>query len=153
MISSVCATYAVHMTGFLLILCVLTLMGNNLHLEMLPLAVLLLLMQLLFTLGFAFILAASQVLLKDVEHFLQPLLMIWFYATPILYPFSMVPEHFQSVMSLNPMAYFAGRMREVLMQGTGMVLSDLVAFFAVAIFFIVGRWYFVRLESSFEDFL
>jgi lipopolysaccharide transport system permease protein len=152
-LSSVCATYAVHMTGFILVLCVLTLMGNDFHLERLPLVALLLLMQLLFALAFTSILAALQVLLKDVEHFLLPLLMIWFYATPILYPISIVPEQFQEMMSLNPMAYFAERLRDVLMRGNGLVFSDVLVSSGIVLFYIVGRWFFSRLEASFEDFL
>jgi ABC-type polysaccharide/polyol phosphate export permease len=152
-LSSVCATYTVHLLGFLLVLCVLTLMGNDLHLEMLPVVIILLFAQLLFTFGFASILAALQVLLKDVEHILLPLLMIWFYATPVLYPISIVPEKYQQLMSINPMLYFAERMRDVLMQGNGLVLSDLGVLAAALLFYLASRWFFTRLETSFEDFL
>ena len=30
-------------------------------------------------------------------------MMVWFYATPVLYPLSLVPERFQVFLGLNPM--------------------------------------------------
>lgn len=150
---AVCATYVVHGAGFLVALAMLALLGNALHFETLPLVVLLLLAQLLFTLGFALLLAALQVLLKDVEHFLQPAMMIWFYATPVLYSMTMIPARLQLVMSLNPMAYFIGRIRDLLMHGGGLLLSDGAAMIGAVAALMFGRWFFNRLAPHFEDFL
>src|SRR5690606_8162177 len=40
---------------------------------------------------------------KDVMHTLPFLLQIWMYATPVIYPLSMVPERWQPLYRLNPM--------------------------------------------------
>lgn len=150
---AVCATYAVHGVGFMAALGVLALTGNALHIEVLPQVAALFLAQMLFTLGFAMLLASLQVLLKDVEHFLAPLMMIWFYATPVLYSITMVPVKFQQLMSLNPLAYFVGRTRDMLMHGGGFMLSDGVALIGGLFAFMLGRWFFNRLSPHFEDFL
>jgi len=150
---AVSATYAVHGIGFLAALGVIALMGNPLHFEALPLVAILLLVQLFFTLGLALGLSALQVMLKDVEHFLTPFLMIWFYATPVLYSVSMVPERLQQLMSLNPLAYSVGRIRDLLMHGGGFILSDGAALLGGVLVFIIGRWFFNRLAPHFEDFL
>lgn len=151
--SAVCATYAVHGVGLLAALVGLTLWGVPLHLETIPLVAIILLVQLLFTMGVALILAALQVLLKDVEHFLAPFMMIWFYATPVLYAISMVPQKFQQIMSLNPLAYSVGRIRDLLIHGGGFVLTDGVALIGAALVFFAGRFFFNRLAPHFEDFL
>lgn len=150
---AVCATYVVHGIGFLAALGVIALVGSPVHFEVLPLVVLLLLVQLLFTLGFALGLSALQVLLKDVEHFLTPFLMIWFYATPVLYSVAMVPARLQELMSLNPLAYSIGRIRDLLMHGGGLILSDGVFLLGSGLLFALGRWFFNRLAPHFEDFL
>ena len=145
---AVCATYAVHGVGFLAALGVIALTGNVLHFEALPLVLLFLSIQLFFTLGLALGIAALQVLLKDVEHFLTPFLMIWFYATPVLYSVAMLPERLQPYMLFNPLAYSLGRIRDLLMHGGGFILAD-----GAALVFVLGRWFFNRLAPHFEDFL
>lgn len=150
---AVCATYAVHGIGFLAALGVIAFTGNVLHFEALPLVAILLLVQLLFTIGLALGLSALQVLLKDVEHFLTPFLMVWFYATPVLYSAAMVPVRLQQLMSLNPLAYSVGRIRDLVMHGGGLVLSDGAFLLCGVLVFVSGRWFFNRLAPHFEDFL
>lgn len=150
---AVCASYAVHGIGLMAALGILALLGNPLHFEAFPQVLILLLAQLLFTLGIASILASLQVLLKDVEHFLSPLMMVWFYATPVLYSAAMIPAQFQQLMSLNPLAYFVGRTRDLLMHGGGFMWSDGAALLGGLLVFASGRWFFNRLAPHFEDFL
>lgn len=152
-VGAVCATYTVHGIGFIVALGVLVLFGDPLHLETLPLVAVFLLVQLFFTLGLALMLAALQVILKDVEHFLSPAMMIWFYATPVLYAITMVPLKFQELMSLNPLAYFIERIRELLMHGGGLIPSDGAMVLGSLLVLLLGRWVFNRLAPHFEDFL
>jgi len=151
--SSVTATYVIHSIGFFAAICTLVAMGNPLQLINLPAVLVLLSIQLLFTLGLASFFAALQVFIKDVEQFLQPFLMVWFYATPILYPIQLVPEDLQFYMRLNPMLYFVERIRELLMHGGGFVPTDAGLLFFSVLLFMLGRWFFNRLAPSFEDFL
>ena len=150
---AVCATYAVHGIGFVAALLVIAVAGQSLHFEALPLVALFLLMQLLFTLGLALCLSALQVMLKDVEHFLSPFMMMWFYATPVLYATSMVPVQLRQLMSLNPMAYSVGRIRDLILHGGGFLWNDGAYLLGVGLIFVFGRWFFNRLAPHFEDFL
>ncbi len=151
---AVIATYAVHLTGFLLVLLVLALLQNSLHFSALPLVLILFAMQLLFTSGLSLILSALQVLLKDVEHFLAPVFMIWFYATPIVYPAGQVPVQIQQIIAWNPLSYFITRIRELLMFGAGQLTwQDLIMLGGSLTIFMAGRWFFRRLSPYFEDFI
>lgn len=62
---------------------------------------------LLVALGLAFamglLLAPLNVRYRDIKHTLPFVLQIWMYATPIVYPLSMIPERWQGLYSLNPM--------------------------------------------------
>lgn len=148
------ATYIIHLTGFILVLIVLALIGNPLHFAYLPLIFLLLAMQLLFTSGLSLFLSALQVLLRDVEHFLAPVFMIWFYATPVLYPVSQVPTQIQSVLTWNPLSYFITRIRDILMFGRNPIgWQDLIMLSGSVLLFLTGRWFFNRLSPYFEDFM
>lgn len=151
---AVFATYAVHLGGFVLVLIVLGFSEGNLHFGSLPLVLILFAIQLLFTSGLSLILAALQILLKDVEHFLAPVFMIWFYATPIVYSAVQVPAQIQQVMAWNPLAYFVTRIRELLMFGTNQLGWHDLEMLAVSILiFVAGRWFFNRLSPYFEDFI
>ncbi|CAH9014861.1 ABC transporter permease [Candidatus Nitrosacidococcus sp. I8] len=152
--STVGGSYAVHGTGFLFILAILTIFGAHIHLLMLPWVLLLLGLWLLFTLGLAFILAALQVFFRDMEHILASVLMLLFYASPILYPISLVPEPFHTLLLLNPLSYFFDHLRELLLFGEmSFSVIDGVAVLLSAALFAVGLWFFRRCAHQFEAFL
>lgn len=152
--SSIVSTYLIHLSGFLFVLILMGLTGREIHFLALPAAMLILFFQVLFTCGLAMLLAALQVFVRDVEHFLSPLMMIWFYATPVLYTANMVPQQMRSVMALNPMASFIGAVRDALLHGTVNLNTQItvLAVGSVALF-IFGRFVFRRLSPHFEDFL
>lgn len=81
---------------------------------MLPL---LLAVQFILSLGFGLILATLNVYFRDVEQLLGVVLMAWFYLTPIIYPLSFVPERFQGLAMLNPMAGLVVSYQRIFMEG------------------------------------
>lgn len=151
--AAVLACFAIHCVGFLLVLTVLKLLGEPIHLRGIPLAFLLLVPYILLATGIAAFLAALQTLLKDVEHAVGIVMTVVFYATPILYPASFVPAPLRPYIEGQPLGYFAERLRQVLLQGAGLVPGDLVALVACAAIFAGGLWVFNRLSPHFEDFL
>jgi ABC-type polysaccharide/polyol phosphate export permease len=151
--SSILATCAVHLAGFVAVLVVLRLMGEPIHLGHLPLALLLLVPYMLLAAGIGAALAALQTLLRDVEHVVQVLLMILFYASPILYGIALVPEPWRRVAQASPLAWWSERLREVLLQGSGLSWGDAATTLICLAVFAAGMWIFERLSPHFEDFL
>jgi len=49
-------------------------------------------------------LSAMDALYRDVRYALTFLLQVWYFATPIIYPLSIVPERFRWIMTINPLA-------------------------------------------------
>jgi ABC-type polysaccharide/polyol phosphate export permease len=151
--ASVIACYAVHGIGFVVVLVALRLAGEAIHLEMIPVAALLLVPYLLLATGLAAALAALQTLLKDVEQVIGIILTMLFYATPILYPVSFLPEGMRPWVQNHPFAYFSERLRDVLLNGSGLATGDFVAAVGCVLVFLAGVWIFERLSPHFEDFL
>jgi lipopolysaccharide transport system permease protein len=75
------------------------------------------LVQLLFTLGLAFLLAALTVHFRDLRDLIGNLLTLWFWATPIIYPIEVVSERWRPLLELNPFTHLAVAYQQVLFVG------------------------------------
>ena len=58
---------------------------------------------LVFTLGLSFLTATITVFLRDIRDMWDPILMVWFFLTPVFYPRSVVPQKYYSLLRFNPM--------------------------------------------------
>jgi ABC-type polysaccharide/polyol phosphate export permease len=56
-------------------------------------------------------------------------------------------------MRANPLAWYSERLREVLLQGSGLVWADAAMAVACVAVLAIGLWIFERLSPHFEDFL
>lgn len=151
--SSVLSCCAIHAAGFLTVLVVLKLTGEPIHLSRLPHVVVLMVPYMLLATGLGALLAALHTLLRDVEHVVQVLLMMLFYTSPIIYPSTIVPQWVKPWLLVNPLAWFSERLRELLLQGGGLVAGDALAAAGCLAVFAGGLWVFQRLSPHFEDFL
>jgi ABC-type polysaccharide/polyol phosphate export permease len=71
--------------------------------------------QTLFVLGLAFIVSAFNVYYRDVKHFLEVVLLLWFWLTPIIYPLHLIPEKFRSYAYINPFTPFVKAFRDIIL--------------------------------------
>jgi lipopolysaccharide transport system permease protein len=62
--------------------------------------------QLMFTLGAAFIFTATNFFFRDTSHLLRYLFRAWYLLSPGIYALSRIPEQWQNIYSLNPFAGF-----------------------------------------------
>lgn len=112
---------------------------------------LILAVELLLLLGLGLAGAALNVFFRDVRSFLVLGLQLWFYASPVIYPVSLVPERLRSIYFLNPMAGVIAAYRDVILYGKppGPYLA-VAAGVSLAIF-LLGYWLFKRVEFQFAD--
>jgi ABC-2 type transport system permease protein len=144
--------------GFeLLVLMAALLVVGTMPLPWIPLVVIAVLLLTVFALGIALILSVAVVYFRDTEHFVGLGLQLWFYATPIVYPYSLIHDQavsmkargngfpLETVYGLNPMVRFVNVFRAMLYDNTFPDWRDLV-FCAIAAAFslVIGLAVFQR---------
>lgn len=115
---------------------------------------LILLVQILLTLGIVFFAAAINVFYRDVRFVIPLALQLWLYATPIVYPLSSVPEWVRPYYMLNPMAVLIDSYRRLLLLGQMPDWPHLAEGSAIALaIFLGGYLYFKHAERDFADLI
>jgi lipopolysaccharide transport system permease protein len=113
---------------------------------------LVILVTMLFTMGVSMVLAAANVRYRDVKYAVPFLVQLWMFATPIIYPVSMIPQRFRPLLALNPCwglveafraCVFPGLPFDFKLIGTSIGMSIVV--------FLGGAYYFHKAEKSFAD--
>ena len=123
--------------------------GFSVHALLFPLLVLI---QYILILGLTFILSALTVFVRDIDHFVSVILMLGFYATPIVYQGEMLPKKFQIFLKLNLMAQLVEAYRSILYyhRMPDMTMLIIWGLGSVALL-VVGYLIFKKLEKSFVE--
>jgi lipopolysaccharide transport system permease protein len=105
-----------------------------------------------FAAGVGSMLAALSVRYRDINHTVPFLLQLWLFATPVIYPSSLLPEGWRLVAALNPPAGLIETFRWALLD-TEVDPMPLLAVSCVMIAACVGLGLLVfgRMERSFAD--
>lgn len=116
----------------------------------------------IFALAIAFFLAAVNVKFRDIGYLWDVFTQAAFYATPIIYPLSMVlnkSELAAQVLLLNPVAQVIQNIRYVLITHDTTIMNNLtnnvwivlLPFFIIAGVVVLGAWYFKRNQGRFAE--
>ena len=100
--------------------------------------------------GLAALVAAGQVYFRDLKNFLTYALRLWLYGSPILYFASEVPDRYQILLVLNPLAPLLTAWSDVLDFGRAPEVTDLALGAAWGFAFLVGgAIFFMSREREF----
>jgi len=72
---------------------------------------------LLLLLGLCSLIALANVFFRDIGHAVPHLIQLWFFASPVFYPTSLVPKEFRLLARWNPMTGIIESYRSVLLTG------------------------------------
>lgn len=108
----------------------------------------------LFTLGFAWVLAALGVYVRDINQIIPPILTAILFLSPIFYPSSALPDWIRPTVAYSPIAYSVEAVRDALifgqMPGFLLWLLGLAGGFVVA---VLGFAFFQKTRKGFADVL
>jgi len=104
-------------------------------------------------LGVGMILAALNVAYRDFRYVIPFLVQFWLFATPVIYPVSIVPEKWRWLINLNPMAGLITGIRSSLLN-LPLSWTDILISGTMSIgLFVIGIFYFKKMERRFADII
>lgn len=141
--------FAIALVVLLLVMLAFGQMPNPLAVLVLPLAVLVMMMT---ALGAGCWLSALNIQYRDFRHITGFLLQMWMYASPIVYPLSVVPQAYRPLYAINPMAGPIAAFRAALLGTPDPTAVELaIGFGSTTILLLSGLLYFRRTERIFAD--
>lgn len=104
--------------------------------------------------GVGMFLAALNAKYRDIRYAIPFLVQLWMFASPVVYPTSMVPEKYRILYSMNPMVGVIEGFRSVLLGTVSFPYKMLsISLIFSAVLFIAGALYFKQTERYFADIL
>ena len=73
--------------------------------------------QMMFTLGCGLLVSIGTVYFRDMTHWINALLLLLMFLTPVVYPAAAYPRQYSLLLQLNPLAHLVGVYRELLLNG------------------------------------
>lgn len=120
------------------------------------------LIQIIFTMGIGFFLATINVFYRDTQQIMDVLVLAWFFVTPIIYPIDILPRNYELLgfnldvwrlaYILNPMASLIATYRVILYTGAPPALDFLLRTALTAgVVFVIGWLVFNRYSWRFAE--
>jgi lipopolysaccharide transport system permease protein len=100
-------------------------------------------------------LSALDALYRDVRYALTFLMQVWYFATPIIYPLSIVPARFRWIMTMNPLAAVVQGFRWCMLGNVAPppLLDVGVAVVVTLMLLVSGAMFFRRIEQRVIDMI
>lgn len=147
------ATFAIQLALFICFYIFFIARGVSIHPSSSILMLPLLVVQMgILGLGIGIIVSSMTTKYRDLSMLVGFGTQLWMYATPIVYPMSQIPEKWQWLYALNPMAVIIETFRSAFLGGTA-VRFDFLALSAgmTVVIFCIGIILFSRIEKTFMD--
>jgi homopolymeric O-antigen transport system permease protein len=118
------------------------------------------LIQLILTLGFGYLISSLSVHFRDIRDILSNLITLWFFCTPIIYPMNLalfdsphaLTRFFKWIIYLNPMSHLAEAYHKVIFYGIDPQPSHLAILLGASlVVFLFGYFVFDRLRDTFAE--
>jgi lipopolysaccharide transport system permease protein len=136
--------------AFLLLIVLVFYYGVSLTSNLLLLPVFVLMMTLL-ALGVGLLSAALTVKYRDLRHALPFIIQLWMFASPVIYPASIVPEKWKWLLTVNPVAGIIEGFRTSLSGGNFNWMHVSLSAVITIILLVCSIYVFRRFEDTFAD--
>lgn len=109
---------------------------------------------LVFTIGLSLLTSTYNVRFRDVSFFVQAVLIVWFYATPIVYSITLIPHELTWIWRLNPLVVIIQIFQGVLVSApppsTEIFITNTMI---ILVMFILGIYVFNKESKYFDDWV
>jgi len=103
--------------------------------------------------GVGTMLSALTVSYRDFTHLTPFVLQVWMYATPVVFPASLVPEGWRWMLYVNPMAGLVEAFRAAFLGRAFDLVGISTSLAVLAVIFVAAVAYFERVERRFADII
>jgi len=111
-------------------------------------------LMIIFTYSLAFIFNVMYVYFEDTEHFLDLLLMVWFYSSPVFYSVNNLPSSLKKFYYINPMVPVLDSIRNIFLYGRAPDYSGLLYVFLLScVVYCIGRSIFFNHEKKMVELI
>ena len=152
-LSQVTASLLQNSFGFGALFFILVVFEQRLHLTIFLLP-LIMVPQLVFTLGLSYLIAVFGTYVPDIRETLRVFVRAMFFMTPILWPAGRVPEDYKFLVDYNPLSFLVEAYRQLILEGRLPFGEQAIYFCLVAVvLFVAGLALFNRVKHNFGDLL
>jgi ABC-2 type transport system permease protein len=151
---SIVLANSIHLVFAILIILIPILAGKIITPNNLPNLVIGVILLLVFATGISLLTSALNVQYRDINFFVQAALVVWFYATPIVYPIHVIPRSLIWIWRLNPMTSITQLFQNALVSapapGIGMFTLN---FLIIVTITVLGILVFKKQAKNFDDWV
>lgn len=125
--------------------------GHHLSVSLLALP-LVILIQFVFTVSLAYVVATLQVSFRDTQHLLGVTLFLMFYLTPVFWDSAQLAPRFQPLMQINPVGQLLAAYRSILVHEQWPDAASLLRLCLISVAVLsLGYWIFLRARNRFVE--
>jgi lipopolysaccharide transport system permease protein len=111
-------------------------------------------LQQLFAYGLGFVLAVLNVFLRDLKEFVSVSLQLWFWLTPIVYTFDILPDYASQFLQMNPAYLFIAAYHDIVVFDSTPSAQNLIILLSAGLALCsLGYYLCGKLERDIRDFL
>lgn len=108
--------------------------------------------QIIFTIGISFFLAMGNLFFRDVRYVYSVVIMLWMFASSVVYPMKTSDPKLQFILNLNPMTPILNTYRDVLLRGKLPEWSAFGCSAVVAVVIFLAGWViFYKMQYKFAE--
>lgn len=138
--------------SFIVVFIVIIFSGVDINFLALMYLPLIMIIEFTLVLGITFLTSSITVYLRDLEHIMTILNMLWMYLTPILYSITMIPAIYLPYIQLNPMTAVIVAYRDILYYAQVPMIGTLLNAVLMAVtVLIVGYLVFTKIQRYFAE--
>lgn len=152
-VATVSAHFAINIMGYFIVLISLAVFGEKFNYSLLPMIAYPLLQLYLLAIALGLLLSALQIFVRDTIQLMTTLMTLWFFLTPIIYPESMIPEKYLTIIKINPIYTPISFIHNATLSNAALPWFNMgILSIAILMFLYLSNKMFTKLTPSFEEF-